>query len=265
MTAPWATPAKGRRADAPTTPLLDDDVTALVRDARRVVVITGAGISAPSGLATYREGGSAWTAVDIEQMSHAKRYGNHLTPLWERLWGPLVNAAAAAQPNPAHHALTAWQTQLRATGGELRVVTQNVDGLHQRAHTSGVTEIHGTTTTVRCLRCMKTSPTPHYAGAGVPPCPQCGAGRTRPNVVLFGERLSAPAVRTTEQAIASADLFLAIGTSGVVHPVAGWLALATRSGVPTVALNTTARAGFAHIVLGDCAATLPAILDAAGA
>lgn len=247
------------------TPDMDQSLHAAAHAARCVVAVTGAGISAPSGIATYRAEGSNWTDPNIEKMSHASRYGNYLEVLWERMWGPLVSTTTAAVPNPGHAALTTWQAHLRAHGGDLHVITQNIDGLHQRAGTRDVTEIHGTLARVRCLRCRTTSPTPAPVAdqPGPPTCPSCGSPRVRPDVVLFGERLHAPTVRATEALIARADLYLAVGTSGIVHPVAAWTGLAAAHRVPTVLIDPTHRDGFDHHLPGDSAQSLPALVSTA--
>lgn len=164
-----------------------------VADARRVLVVTGAGISAPAGLPTYRDPKSTeWVQADLERMSHKTRYGSYLEPLW-RHWWELIDAARAAEPTVAHYALTAWQRRLRETGGEMLLVTQNIDGLHQRAGAE-VIEFHGTLMTSIDMRKRRTFPTPERGDSYEPPLAPSGGRKVRPDVVLFGER-PAPAAQ----------------------------------------------------------------------
>lgn len=207
----------------------------LIESVNRVVV-TGAGFSAPSGLPLYRAGSAGWLDAEGERMSHASRYGNHLNELWPR-WHELAGAALAADPNAAHRALARWERLLatRSEPGSLTVVTQNVDGLHQRAGSSAVLEVHGTMLAAREL----TSGSPLFdyrpdPEAGPPPSPR-GSLHTRPDIVLFGEKPRFMLQAT--EAIKCADLALFAGTSGRVWPVAGLPKVAREYGVPTMLLN----------------------------
>ena len=189
---------------------------------RNVMVVTGAGISASAGIPTYRTPGqSTWTDARLHDISRSNRYGNHLPELWEHWWS-ILDAARAAQPTPAHHALVEWGQRVEAAGGEWTLVTQNIDGLHTRAGSDPL-EFHGTLLHSRCLRCDRTFPTPERGTTHEPPaCPECGRRRTRPDVVLFGERIDRNLRDTASRALRRADLLVMIGTSGNVWPVAGW-------------------------------------------
>lgn len=208
----------------------------LIDSVHHVVVITGAGFSSPSGLPVYRDSGTGWIDAEVEKLSHASAYGNHLEQLWPH-WHSLARVAADAEPNAAHLALARWEQLLaaREKPGSLAIVTQNVDGLHQRAGSAGVIEAHGSILAARTLK--KNSSLFDYEpepGAGPPPAPD-GDLRTRPDIVLFGEQPRG--MRRAVQLIKRADLVLFAGTSGRVWPVAGLLDVANDSGAHTMLLN----------------------------
>lgn len=189
-----------------------------------VLVVTGAGISVAAGLTTYRRpGATVWHDKRLHEISRASRYGSHLPELWAHWWD-LIDAARASSPTRAHIALTAWEKRLTAAGGRFCLVTQNVDGLHTRAGSSNVIEVHGALGTSRCLRCHKGFPTPDRPEDSGPPwCPHgCGQRRTRPDVVLFDERISKRRVAPVEGALRRGALVVVVGSSGNVWPVAGW-------------------------------------------
>lgn len=235
---------------------------------RRVVVVTGAGISAPSGVPTYRQAGSGWTDSRREQMSHASRYGNHLAELWE-FWGELRRLTAEAQPNAAHLALAELEERCRAAGGWVTIATQNVDRLHQRAGSSEVHELHGSVHRSRCMRksCAHTFEDPHVPASGaVPTCPRCGKA-LRPDVVLFGEQLSRALVGSVQERLREADLCLYVGTSGNVWPVSDLVTVARRSGARCVLVNAeewdNPHPDFHDTVLGPAEELLPTLLGTA--
>ena len=210
----------------------------LVESANRVVVVTGAGFSAPSGLPVYRNGGANWLDQEGERISHASRYGNHLPKLWSR-WHILARLALDSEPNAAHLALARWDRQLasRDIPGSMTIVTQNVDGLHQRAGSQNVLEVHGSILKARQLnkpQLFDYEPTP---GKPIAPMPPNGTRRTRPDIVLFGERPRH--MKQATQAVRDADLVIFAGTSGQVWPVAGLLVVANETGTTTMLLNDT--------------------------
>ncbi len=213
-------------------------VPTMIDSVRKVVVVTGAGFSAPSGLPVYRNGGAGWLDEEGEKLAHASRYGNHLPELWRR-WHALAQAARNASPNAAHHALARWERLLlaRTEPGSLTIVTQNVDGLHQRAGSQSVLAVHGSILHAR--RMNRTAVFEYEPNLHDPRPPQApnGSRRTRPDVVLFGERPRH--MRTAVKAVTEADLVLFAGTSGRVWPVAGLLEIAEKADVPTMLLNDT--------------------------
>lgn len=241
-----------------------------MNDQPKIVVLTGAGISAESGIPTYRESGSGWVQNDLEAKSHASRYGNHLPELWKH-WNQQRALSANAQPNAAHLALASLQDYLDEDGsGWLRVVTQNVDGLHSRAGSRRVIELHGNINQSRCLRCKReipATPTPTTSEIDmVPACPYCGSAKTRPMITLFGEKLKKSLVDDTLCLIRHCDALIAVGTSGEVLPVAGFPEYAKRYGKRTFLVNKAEWAEgmefFDGVFLGNATEELPMLLDA---
>lgn len=202
---------------------------------RRVVVLTGAGVSVASGLPTYRGPGGLWERDDIARIVHAESIPTRLPELW-RLYADRRRTALSVGPNAAHIALADAQ---RRWPGALRVVTQNVDGLHQRAGSTDVIELHGSGLRSRCTRCALPPFDDLSIPDGVPLCPACGAA-LRPDVVLFGETLSDASIAAVGEALAGCDLFLVVGTSSVVVPAAYLLLDAYDLGARCVSVNVVA-------------------------
>lgn len=181
----------------------------------QVLFVTGAGISANSGIPTYRAGGSSWRDADLEKKSHASRYGMHLDELWNKHWGPLSVTMQNAEPTHTHRAIAEFQQSNPSI-----IATQNIDGLHKRAGSDNVAELHGSMT-VRCMRC-KQAPLDVQWTKNAPVCPNCKLAKTRPDVVLFGEKLNLKLFKAMENfARNDADVIIAIGTSLNVFPAAG--------------------------------------------
>jgi NAD-dependent deacetylase len=180
-----------------------------------VLFVTGAGISANAGIKTYRDGSSSWTDGDLEQKSHASRYGNHLDELWDKHWGPMKKSMDAAEPTHTHRAIAEFQKSNPSI-----IATQNIDNLHERAESDNVVHLHGSMV-IKCLRCKKTDLDAHWF-KGAPFCPNCLSTKTRPDVVLFGEKLNLKVFGALEAfAKHEADVIIAVGTSLNVFPAAG--------------------------------------------
>ena len=229
-------------------------------DYRHIVLLTGAGVSVASGLPTYRGPGGLWEAADLAPLVDARNLPGSLPGLW-RLYSERRAHALASGPNPAHTAIADFQ---RAHPDAVTLFTQNVDGLHTRAGSPDVVELHGSAFRTRCThpRCdlLPFADTRSYKS--VPECPNCGAG-LRPDVVLFGESLPEAALRRANSALAACDLFLAIGTSGTVWPAAAFVGLAAQAGAKTVLVNLDAgeAAGeFDEVILGRAEEILPRLL-----
>jgi len=179
-----------------------------------VLFVTGAGISASAGIATYRDGGSSWRDKDLEAKSHAARYGNHLDELWDKHWGPLAETMKSAEPTTAHKAIAAFQVNHPSI-----IATQNIDNLHERAGSDNVAHVHGVME-VYCMRCHKEVDS-EWTGDGAPVCKGCGKKKTRPSVVLFGENLNKKMFSGLEHYAASAKYIIVVGSSLFVQPIAG--------------------------------------------
>jgi NAD-dependent deacetylase len=222
----------------------------------RVAALTGAGISAASGVPTFRgAAGSLWNNFAPAQLATPEAFARDPALVW-RWYDWRRDLIANAAPNPAHEALARLETWVRS----VTVITQNVDGLHARAGSSTVIEYHGSIWRTRCLDCGderedRRSPLPQLP----PPCLACG-GRLRPGVVWFGEAIPAGAAADAETAARACDLFLVVGTSGEVWPAAGLARLARESDAQVIEFNLE-RGGVsdeAHLfIAGDAAATLP--------
>lgn len=195
-----------------------------------IVILTGAGISAESGLGTFRDVGGLWSRYDWRDLATPEGFARDPGFVldfcnWRR------ERVRAAKPNPAHLALARLQ---RDWEGEVTLVTQNVDDLHEQAGSAPVIHMHGSHLTARCAACGHRWPAPREM-APEDPCPACGAEAARPDVVWFGE--TPHHLETIGAALAAADLFVAIGTSGTVYPAAGFAGAARAAGARTLMLN----------------------------
>lgn len=179
-----------------------------------VLFVTGAGISANAGIATYRDGGSSWKDPELERKSHATRYGNHLDELWDKHWGPQAEAMNNAEPTYTHRAISMFQRDHEAI-----VATQNIDMLHEQAGSDNVAHVHGKMEPI-CMRC-KSDLITDWKGDGAPRCINCQSRRVRPNVVLFGEMLNAKLMKGLNMFAYQASHIVSVGTSLNVFPVAG--------------------------------------------
>jgi NAD-dependent deacetylase len=234
-----------------------DAVREAVRAARHVVVLTGAGMSAESGVPTFRDAQTGlWAKFDPAQLATEDAFRANPRFVWD--WYAMRREMVAkVQPNAGHVALAEFA---RRHPGRLTVVTQNVDGLHQRAGSEGVVALHGNIAEDKWLDAPRDCCDPDQAAAGHPPyCDRCGNLR-RPAVVWFGEMLPADALTRAEEAADASDLMLVVGTSGVVYPAAG-LARRTRGRVVIVNPEPTELDDAAHAVLRMKAAeALPRLL-----
>ncbi len=199
----------------------------------RVFVLTGAGISAESGLATFRDSGGLWEGHDVMAVATPKGFADDPV-LVQRFYDLRRRDAAQVEPNAAHVALASLEERLRARGDSLFLCTQNVDDLHERAGSTSVVHMHGALNRARCTACGTVSGWLVDMGTRSS-CPTCGAVALRPDVVWFGEMPQ----HMTEigEALEAADLFVSIGTSGAVYPAAGFVQTARAQGAITVEVN----------------------------
>ena len=223
----------------------------------KIVILTGAGISAESGIRTFRASDGLWEEHRIEDVATPE--GFMADPaLVHRFYNARRAAAAAAAPNAAHVALARLEADPLH---EVLVVTQNVDDLHERGGSQNVIHMHGTLTGALCHACEHRWPAPAVM-APTDACPACGRAATRPDIVWFGEM----PYRMEEiwAALRAADLFVSIGTSGNVYPAAGFVADAMHAGVPTLELNLDPSTGtrmFDEARHGPATQIVPAWVD----
>lgn len=189
-------------------------------ESTHVLVLTGAGVSAESGVPTFRGVGGLWEGNRVEAVASPEGFAKDPALVW-RFYGLRRQAGLTVSPNPGHHALAALEQRL---GDRFLLATQNVDGLHRRAGSTRVLSIHGELYESRCERCgVPFADERHYLGEPVPLCGRCGA-RVRVNVVWFGESLDGAHLEAIDGFITRAGknlAFVAVGTSGQVWPAAG--------------------------------------------
>ncbi|WP_287409960.1 NAD-dependent deacylase [Oceanithermus sp.] len=201
--------------------------------ARRVAVLTGAGVSAESGIPTFRGAGGLWEGFRPEELATPAAYARDPEKVW-RWYAMRYAQVMEAEPNPAHRRLAELERQ---KGEGFLLVTQNVDGLHLRAGSRRVVELHGSIARARCERCGHRRPLPPPAEFAPPPiCERCG-GRMRPDVVWFGEFLDAELLARAERAFMTAEVALVIGTSAVVEPAASLGRIAKSAGAYLIEVN----------------------------
>ena len=207
-----------------------DRARSALRSAGRVVAFSGAGVSAESGIPTYRTGSDAlWSAEKFERYANPRGYRANLPDSY-RWYRDRALGVAKAAPNPAHLALV----RLESLVPELMVVTQNVDGLHVRAGSRDVVELHGHLREARCDGCDRRVPWAHAPDD--PRCAACG-GLLRPDVVMFEEMLSEDALTRARDAARRCDVLLTIGTSAQVWPAAELPLIARESGATVIVVN----------------------------
>ncbi|WP_341208417.1 NAD-dependent deacylase [uncultured Sphingomonas sp.] len=224
---------------------------------RNIVILTGAGISAESGIATFRGPGGLWEGHRVEDVCTPAALARD-PALVHRFYDLRRAALSKVIPNRAHEALARLDREWR---GELLIVTQNVDDLHERAGAQRMLHMHGELRSALCAACGARF---SWSDA-LPPgtvCPACGAAALRPDIVFFGEMPYE--MERIDDALSRADLFVSIGTSGAVYPAAGFVQLARRYGAATLELNLDPSEGsawFDDTRLGPAGTLVPAWVD----
>lgn len=239
--------------------VIPDALIEALRSSRHLCVLTGSGISAESGVPTFREAQTGlWEKFDPHELATPEAFLRDPDLIWNwyRWRRDLVEKV---EPNAGHRALVELQAQVR----EFTLITQNVDGLHQRAGSQDVIEFHGNLFEVRCFvkDCVVTEE--YDASATVPTCPACGSN-LRPGVVWFGEAIPQNALQDSMTAASSCDLFLSIGTSSLVWPAAGLADTARAAGATIVEVNpdTTPLSNATDFQLnGNAGTILPELLE----
>ncbi len=230
-----------------------------VREARAIAVLTGAGVSAESGVPTFRGEGGLWRQFRAEDLATPGAFARDPRLVWE-WYDWRRQKIAACRPNPAHHALAALESQ----AAEFLLITQNIDDLHRQAGSRRLVELHGNIWRVRCTREATVSALPDVPLAEIPP--RCGCGALlRPDVVWFGESLPVDALERAMHAAETCELFLVVGTSTLVQPAASLPLVAKGRGAVVIEVNPDPTP-ISHLVdvslQGKAGEILPALLAA---
>lgn len=241
--------------------LIPAELVAQLREANNVAVLTGAGVSAESGVPTFRDAQTGlWAKFRAEDLATPEAFVRNPKMVWE-WYQRRRDSLAHVEPNPGHRALAEIERRVRG----FTLVTQNVDGLHARAGSRNIIELHGNIVRTRCFdagHLVDALP----EDARVPPhCPLCDSN-LRPDVVWFGEMLPPSAMEAATEAARNCELFLCVGTSAMVYPAAELPEVAKRSGAVVVEVNPDPSpvAGFAHYTLAaPSGVALPALVRAA--
>lgn len=243
-----------------------DELLMMFDSAQSVTVLTGAGVSAESGVPTFRGGGGSeiwtWRGRPVTELSSAELIATDPKLVWE--WFDYRRGMLTeVQPNPAHIALAEWERRFE----DFTLVTQNIDDLHRAAGSLRVFELHGNIWRARCLRCASVFEVRECPIEQNPPlCLACG-GPARPDVVLFGEMLPEGVFEKAHEAASRADLFFVIGTSAIVYPAASLPIAAKQAGARLIEINPelTDISVFADIsLLGRAGETLPLFIRERG-
>lgn len=238
---------------------LSEHLKPLLRQAERIVVFTGAGVSAESGIPTFRDAMSGlWNRYRAEDLATPEAFRTNPKLVWE--WYEWRRGmVATARPNAAHRAIARLQSRIAG----LTVITQNVDGLHHRAGSRRVIELHGRLDRARCVACGEEVRGLIDLGPD-PRCELCG-GRLRPAVVWFGESLPPGPLEAAFERARSCDVMLVIGTSGVVEPAASLADAAREAGATLVEINPSPsdRSHLMHVALRACCGEALQAIDAA--
>ncbi len=237
----------------------------LIDDRTHLLVLTGAGVSAESGVPTFRDSNGLWEQHPVEAVASPQGFKADPALVW-RFYSQRRQGAAAVKPNPGHHTLAEWERRL---GDRFLLATQNVDGLHRVAGSQRLVELHGHLFTSRCSGCTREpfEDRTVYPEGTVPKCDACG-GAIRPHIVWFGEYLDRANIeridRFVEDAVRAKGrlVFLAAGTSGAVYPAAGLVGQVAARGGETWLVNLEASENvtrFRHFVAGKSGEVLPTL------
>lgn len=252
--------------------------------AKNIAILTGAGVSAESGVPTFRGAGGYWRKWQAQELATPEAFSRNPSRVWE-FYHYRREVMLTKDPNPAHLAIAECEERLSKQGREVTVITQNIDELHRRAGSKNILEIHGSLFRTRCMTCGheaanykspicaalegKGAPDPKTDDARIPiqHLPRCEEtdchGLLRPAVVWFGETLDSDILTCAEKVLDSCDLCLVVGTSSVVYPAAMFAPQVAARGVPVAEFNmenTPATMRFQFHFHGPCGSTLPPAL-----
>ncbi|XP_073938988.1 NAD-dependent protein deacylase sirtuin-5, mitochondrial isoform X4 [Castor canadensis] len=235
-------------------------------NAKHIAIISGAGVSAESGVPTFRGDGGYWRKWQAQDLATPQAFARNPSRVWE-FYHYRREVLHSKEPNPAHLAIAECEARLRTQGRRVVVITQNIDELHRKAGTKNLLEIHGTLFKTQCTSCgvvaenYKSPICPALSGKG---CEEAGCGGLlRPHVVWFGENLDPAILEEVDRELALCDLCLVVGTSSVVYPAAMFAPQVAARGVPVAEFNmetTLATNRFRFHFQGPCGITLPEAL-----
>ena len=229
-----------------------------LKKAKHIVVVTGAGVSAESGIPTFRGPEGLWKHYRAEELATPQAFEKNPELVWEwYCWRRGI--ISKAKPNPGHIAIA----ELEKRYDDFLLITQNVDGLHRASGSHKLVEIHGCIWQTRCVKCNAIEQDNELDYRNIGPCIRCG-GRKRPNVVWFGEPIPPMSLNSAFSAAESCDLMIVAGTSGIVQPVASLPFMAKKAGAYIIEINvdTTPISAVADIFLkGKSGEVLPGLID----
>lgn len=232
------------------------EISDLLVSLHECVVLTGAGISAESGIPTFRTKGGLWEKYDPTVYASIEVFRNDPSKYWQ-IRGDFIRAYDSYEPNAAHRALV----ELERMGIVRQVITQNIDGLHRKAGSRNVIEIHGSLREIICQKCGRVYLAPDIPEGLPPQCSSCG-GVLKPNTVLFGEQLPLEALETAIRESGTCRVMLVIGTSAVVYPAAQLPLIAKQSGAKIIEINPEHSFPGADLVaLEKAGVAMPCILE----
>lgn len=239
-----------------------DRATAALRTANRVAVFSGAGVSAESGVPTFRAADGLWEGHRIEDVATPMGFRDNPALVWQFYNARRANVRTV-QPNPGHLALVAME---KHWSGRFDIATQNVDGLHQQAGSTRVHELHGSLRRTRCTECGVEADRGLETLDAMPKCPDC-AGLLRPAIVWFHENLPDDVWTFAQGAVSRCNVLLVVGTSAVVYPAAGLISLARMGGATVIECNLTQTEASAKAdigLYGPSGVTLPKLCERLG-
>lgn len=229
-----------------------------IRDSASITIMTGAGVSAESGIPTFRGAGGLWRNFRAEELATPQAFARDPKLVWEWYdWRRQI--AAKAEPNPAHHAIA----RIQKARQDCTLITQNVDGLHDRAGSVGILKLHGDIWRFRCIQCAAEWPDRRVPLPALPPKCQCG-GMARPAIVWFGEALPPGVWSSAESAAETCDVLLVVGTSAVVYPAASLIPIARAARAKVIEVNPEATPASGSVdcsLRGNAGAILPALAE----